>query len=190
MTSILLIVEGEGDVRAAPILVRRVLNERHGRYDINVLRPQKRGDIHAIRKNISRFIKMAMLEKAPVLWLVDCDDGDWQVQQHDLEAALANEYLPYPVRFSLMVKEYEALFLAEPATTKKVLSISEEIEFPLDPENIRGAKEWLSSKMPKGYAYKETTHQEKLSASINLSLLAENSPNFRRFETNLIELIS
>ncbi len=38
------IVEGEGDERAVPVLLRRIL-EHHGRYDVQVLKPQRRGEL-------------------------------------------------------------------------------------------------------------------------------------------------
>lgn len=61
--------------------------------------------------------------------------------------------------------------------------------FPENPEAIRGAKEWLSKAMPSGYAYKETVHQVKLSAVVDLDCLRESSASYRHLEKSILSLV-
>lgn len=71
------IVEGDGEVKALPHLLRRVLGERHERYDIRIQRPINSHGVGSIRKNIKQFLDYA--KKYPecdaVLVLLD-SDGD------------------------------------------------------------------------------------------------------------------
>lgn len=187
---ILLIVEGDGDVRAAPVLTRRILQERFGRYDIAIKSPQRRGDIHAVKRGFSKFAQVAMLEQVPVLWLLDCDDDDWQVCLSALSDLANNEHLPYPLSFAFIVKEYESLFLAEQNCLKQAFRLKESPIFDRSAESVRGAKEWISKHLPIGTSYKETVHQEKLSAQLSLDKLALNSPSYQRLEQTLSDLIS
>jgi hypothetical protein len=189
MQRLLPIVEGDAEMRAVPTLIRRTL-QHHNRYDINLLRPQQRGDIYSVKKNISRSIRMAMKEKAAVLWVLDCDDGCPVELVHELTGLSTSEYKPYPLEFAFMVKEFESLFLADADSTRSRLNINSSIPFPQNPESIRGVKEWLSKYMLQGQIYKPTVHQEALSAIINIDILRDNSPSFRHFERALLRLVS
>lgn len=190
MSKIQLIVEGDGDVKSVPLLTRRVLQEVLKRYDIAVSQPHRRGDLCKVKRNFSRFLQMAFIEKAPILWVIDCDDGDPNQHLSDLNELLSREFCPQPVCFALMVKEYESLFLADSTTSKSILKIPDSIDFPVDPESVRGAKEWLSKGMPSGSAYKETLHQEKVTAKLNLQTLRNTSQSYRLFETAVKKLTS
>ena len=48
MSRILPVVEGDGDVKAVPILVRRILHA-HGLYGVDLLPAQKRGDLPKVK---------------------------------------------------------------------------------------------------------------------------------------------
>ncbi|TEX44662.1 hypothetical protein [Dechloromonas sp.] len=52
------------------------------------------------------------------------------------------------------------------------------------------AKEWLSKQRPSGKAYKETVHQEKITARLNLDHLREKSRDFAHLERAVISLIN
>lgn len=189
MPKIQLIVEGDGDMKAVPLLTRRVLQEVFQRYDIALATPQRRGELTKIKSHFSRFLKIALLEQAPVLWVVDCDDGDPSAHLEELNLLLSAEYSSQPIRFVLMVKEYESLFLAERKAAQLILKIKDSVSFPPQPESIRGTKEWLSKHMESGYAYKETLHQEKLTAQLNIDELRTYSNSYRNFEAALKDLV-
>ena len=194
MTSrrVLPIVEGHGDAAALPTLIRRIAQEQ-GIYDLKILRPHVRGDYPKLGARLQDYLLAAHEEGAPALWVLDYDCKACNNVERDLEdlrrksQALAPQLM---IRFAFIVKEYESLFLTNEAATRKVLKhIPAEITFPDEPEGIRGAKEWLSKALPKGLAYKETIHQEKISAHLDLPLLRQRSPSFQRLEQALIDLI-
>jgi len=189
MRRLLPIVEGDAEIRAVPVLVRRILYH-NGIFDVKILHPHLRGDINAVRKNFSRFIKMAMKEAASVLWVLDCDDGCPVTLVRELKSISNAEYKPYPIEYAFIVKEFESLFLSDAERTRKRLSIKQSIPFPADPESIRGVKEWLSQNMPPGQIYKPTIHQEALSSAVDLDVLRGGSPSYRHFERALLRLVA
>jgi hypothetical protein len=50
---------------------------------------------------------------------------------------------------------------------------------PNQPEQIRGAKEWLRDRMPEGRTYSPTVDQAKLTAAMDLTS-ARSAPSFDR----------
>ena len=192
MKTILPIVEGGGDERAVPALIRRIA-QSHGKL-VQVLKPHRRGDLPKVRKRFSDYLLTAKFENAPILWVMDYDCADCKDVNADIQQLrqLAENAAPgLVVRFAFMVKEYESLFLADERSTRKVLKeIPAAYKFPSNPEGIRGAKEVLSKALPKGLAYKETIHQEKITAHLDCDHLRQVSPSFQRFEAALLDLLS
>lgn len=192
MKRILPIVEGEGDMAAVPVLLRRIL-EHHQHFDVQVLRPQRRGELVKVRSNFERFFEAALLEEAPILWVVDYDVAgcDCVVQDHQSLRHRAQQLRPdWPIEFAFMVQEFETMFLADKTASRSVLTrIPDTQAFPTDPEDIRDAKGWLSEAMPKGFAYKPTIHQAKIAHALNLPSLRDKSPSFAHLERAVLRLV-
>lgn len=188
----LLIVEGDGDVTATPLLARRVLRDREI-YDWDFLRPQKRRDIAHLQArdwyNFKRYLAAAFCEEVPVLWLLDCDEGCALEMAKEIYHIVSLEGVRQPLAFGFWVKEYESLFLADLEAVKKKLGIAQFRDAPPSPEAKRGAKEWLSRQLPTGRIYKETLDQEKITAEVDLGKLRINSRSFRHFENALLWLV-
>ena len=115
MTRILPIIEGDGDFAAVPELIRRVAHQ-YGRFDVQVCRPHKRGDLPKVLGRFEDFFKTALLERCPILWVLDYDCAECTDQaRHVAElrargAALANGIA---FEFVFLVQEFETLFLAD-----------------------------------------------------------------------------
>jgi hypothetical protein len=190
---ILPIVEGEGDEAAVPTLIRRITTEQ-GRFDVNVSQPHRRGDLPKVLRLFDNYLRTALLEGTPILWVLDYDCANCNDHVRHAKELKARAKLiagQHPVEFVFMVREYETLFLADEATTRQVFpDIAPALKFPTDPERIRGAKEWLSEARPKGSAYKPMQHQARLSAQVDLNRLRLRSPSFVRFEKAVIKLIA
>jgi hypothetical protein len=187
------IVEGDGDMAAVPELVRRIAHA-HQRFDVGVNRPHKRGDLPKVLGRFDDYLRTALLEGAPVLWVLDYDCAQCTnaaKHKHDLERRASKVAGSTPVEFVFMVKEFETLFLADEATTRKAFpDIPAATAFPGNPEAVRDAKGWLSSARPKGLAYKATSHQMKLAAQVNLGTLRTKSKSFVRFEESVLKLLA
>ena len=192
MRRILPLVEGDGDAQAVPLLVRRLAHERQ-QFDVQVLPARKHGDLPKIRSNFERFYNAALLEGCPVLWVMDydCESCDnVQRELDELRSRAVQVGMRQPTEFAFIVKEYEALFLADHETTREFFGdIPSNLTFP-EAETKRGAKEWLKRARPKGLSYKEATDQAKLTNRLDLTRLRERSPSFRRFEAAVIKLLS
>ncbi len=188
---LLAIVEGEGDERAVPVLLRRILHA-HQRFDVEVLHPQRRGELPKVKANFSRFFGAAILEDAAILCVLDFDCADCidvitAESDMRLEAAKLRPKQLFDACF--IVKEFESLFLWDAEATRQALAlIPESKEFPSQPESIRDAKGWLSDAQPSGAAYKPTAHQAKVTAQLNLEKLALCSPSYQRLEAAVLKL--
>lgn len=193
MRTVLPIVEGDGDFLAVPELIRRVAHDAHI-FDLQVLRPHKRGDLAKVQKRFDDYLSAALLERAPILWVMDYDGEGCSDVERDLQllkSRAARVASNARVEFAFLVKEYESLFLCDRETVCTCFpDIPIETEWPKDPELVRGAKEWISKARPKGLAYKETVHQVRLTSQVDLPRLRSRSPSFVRFESALLKLVA
>ncbi len=191
MKRLLAIVEGEGDLKAVPELLRRILHH-HNCFDVQVL-AHKRGDLPKVLANFENVFKMAVKEDAAILLLLDfdCKNCACVVQSAEPFYKKVEDLRPdWAFKVAFMVKEFETLFLADRNATRSVLKdIPEMTNFPADPESVRGAKEWLSKAMPSGIAYKETVHQVKIVSQLDLNHLRTHSPSYRHLEKALLSLL-
>ncbi|MDP2882587.1 MAG: DUF4276 family protein [Azonexus sp.] len=192
MRRLLPIVEGHGEDRAVPLLIRRIL-EAQGIYDVELISAQRKGEYPSVARNFDNIFQAATLVKAPILWVMDFDSKDYDcpIKEAQKLLARADALRPgWPIKIAFLVKEYETLFLIDEAATRKVFpDISPKTPFPLEPEKIRGAKEWLSKARPAaGNAYKPMVDQAKITAHLDLSLLRTRSADFAHLERAVIEL--
>ncbi len=188
------VVEGDGDRVAVPLLLRRMLEERHQVFNCKVLTPHVRGELPGVRRNFDNWFKTAIKEQAGILWVLDFDCADCDCVKYEAESLKqrAQEiHADWPFEIAFLVKEFETFFLCDSESTRSVLkAIPAATIFPQDAETVRGAKEWLSGAMPKGVAYKPMTHQAKISAALRLDFLCEHSPSFSHLDNALQRLIT
>ncbi|MFO1431028.1 MAG: DUF4276 family protein [Candidatus Competibacteraceae bacterium] len=162
------IVEGHGEVQAVPLLIRRIAAE----VDFNltvVVEPPIRVPANRLRKlgELERTVELAARKlggAGGILVLIDCDwdrgcpKWDGPARLHRARAARPD----MPVALVLAYREYEAWFIAAAESIQGRRGLAETLEMITDPEGIRGAKEWLSSRMPRNRPYTETTDQPAL----------------------------
>ncbi len=190
MNRILPIVEGPGDLKAVPVLLRNLLIH-HGLHETQILPPHQRGELPKLSARFDDYFRMALKEKAGILLIIDfdceyCDCPFLEAEKLYQRARSIRENWPFKIAF--LVKEFESLFLAEAKSASKVLALRQGIEFPENPEAVRDAKGWLSKAQPKGSAYKPTHHQEKITAQLDFDILREKSRIFRHLEKPLLYL--
>ena len=171
------IVEGPGDVRAAPVLIRRILYERLGRYDIQVSQPKNAGGKSSLLKGIGKFVRYCL--KTPprcdaILVMVDSDSDCALDLVRRLREDCRSTGPGVPIAVVCAVREYESWFLADLPNV-----ICGTAGLARDPEGVSGAKEALRILMP-GMRYRETTDQARFSSQIDLARTSDNSRSFRR----------
>ena len=189
MPRLLLIVEGEGDVYAAPVLLRRVLNQYFERYDFEIV-THRRHDLSHLRANdwanFKRYLEAAHAENCPIIWMLDCDDGcalEWLKQIYKLVALMK---LRQPLAFVFWVREYEVIFIYDLEAIKVKLNIQEIHDVPEKPEAKRGVKEWICDQLPRGFSYRETIDQEAITAVVDLGKIFAKSGDFE----HLVKVVS
>jgi hypothetical protein len=75
--------------------------------------------------------------------------------------------------------EFESWFLAGVESLRGKHGLAADLTAPENPEEIRGAKEWLSRHMPRNRPYSPTLHQAPLAAALDLNQ-AQRARSFRK----------
>jgi len=194
MPKIYPIVEGDGEVDAVPLLLRRYLSEVKQRYDIQVAPSKNAHSRNNLLKpdGLERFLKYA--DKEPeVLGILLILDTEEQCAK-DLAFALSKRArklsLKYPVVIVCAQCEYEAWFLASLETIKPHTKLIDSARYDSPVEERRGVKQWLTSQMPSGKAYKETEDQPAMTSHLDFDLVRPKSRSFRRLEHAIDELLA
>jgi len=159
------IVEGHGECEAVPILIRRIAETIDPGFVPRVLPP--------LRVPASRLLKEGEMERSVDLAArkLQGRGGIVIIVDYDRESCCPAEDGPallqravavrgdIPIAVILAKREFEAWFLAAAESLRGQYGLPNNLEPPPDPEAIRGAKEWLSDRMPPGRSYAETTDQ-------------------------------
>lgn len=178
--TILCIVEGHGEVRALPELLRRIGREL-SIWHLKVPMPQRvnksRLLLPGILENTVQAVAHRVAGPGGILVLLDADDdcphdvgpvlqGRAQAARPDLRIAVV-----------LANKEFEAWFLAAAASLAGRRNLPQQLEPPTGPDQIRDAKGWLSGRMV-GQSYRETVDQPALASIFDLEMARKNSRSF------------
>jgi hypothetical protein len=159
------IVEGHGECDAVPVLIRKIARQIDPGFVPRVL-PPLRAPASLIRcqGGIERSVIFAaskLQRKGGIIVIVDCDwdNGCPATDGPKLLKRAQHVCNDMPISVILAKKEFEAWFLAAAESLRGQRGLPIDLEPPATPENIRGAKEWLSEKMYPGRSYVATTDQ-------------------------------
>lgn len=182
MTIIASIVEGDGEVKALPILLRRLAEDR-GVYDLRVVPPIRVHREQFLRRE-EEFRRKVLLAAAKaqagtVLVLLDADD-DCPVTLAENIAQRAQAVLP-DMRLAVVIaqREFEAWFLAGAGSLAGKRGLADDLAAPMNSEGIRDAKGWLSERIDYG-RYHEVSDQPALTALLDIEGAAVNSRSLRK----------
>ncbi len=181
------IVEGHGEVRAVPELIRRILAD----LPVTVDRPIRVPRATLLRKNsreLERTVEFAARKVRPtgaVLLLLDADDDCPKHLAPRLVRRIRAVVSDVPVGIVLAKREYEAWFLAAAESIRGRRGLPGDLESPENPESIRDAKGWLATRMESTRSYSETTDQPALTALFDLEQAAGRSPSFDKLVREL-----
>ena len=195
MQTLHLLVEGEGDMKAAPILLRRLLHETHARYDWQVepKHTMKVWGLAKLRSRLSDYIEHLRNKPAchGAMILLDLEDQLPCEEAPALaEEIAALQPLPFPVVVVFACREFESWFLASLGSIANGSELfASGLTYPNDPEAKRGAKEELDKRMPPLVKYKEVLHQAEFTKLLSFEE-ARRAPSFQRLERALGELLT
>ena len=191
MPKIVPIVEGDGEVTAVPVLLRKIL-ARDMRFDIQVARPKNANGRGNLTKEggLERFIRYAWKERdcGAILVLLDAEDEcPKEIAREFCRRAEAIGIL-FPVVIVVAKRMYEAWILASISTIAGRMDVPAGLLPPRDVEEVPNPKTWLDERFPRGRAYKETQDQEAMTVLIDLAL-ASSARSFRRLEHGIQEAL-
>ncbi len=181
MPAISSIVEGDGEVQAVPLLIRRLGALITPGLSLHIPRP--------IRVKRDQVVKPGELERAvelaarqagrngAIFVLLDADDDCPAELGPSLLARAAQARSDFIIGLTLAKHEYEARFLAAAESLRGQRNLSPDLTSPPDPENVHGAKEWLSRHMTGIHSYVETLDQAPLTVGFDL-MAARGSDSF------------
>lgn len=183
-TTVAAIVEGDGEVAAVPILLRRLSEWQTPDIYVNVITP--------IRVHRDRFLnREEEFRRHLLLAAAKCAEGGWILILLDADdncpAELGREILhraqtcvPHRrVSVVLAKREYEAWFIAAAESLRNYRGFAFDPAERIDAESPRNAKGWIKTHM-NSRAYGETTDQPAFTARIDLEQAFKNSRSFRK----------
>jgi hypothetical protein len=174
------VVEGHGEVKALPLLLRRVAYDL-GVYGIEIHPPIRAGrSTLATAAGISSVVEQAAYRvpgHGGILVLFDADDDCPVDLVSRLLASARNVRPDKAVAFVVATREFEAWFLAAASSLAGKCGLPEDFAAPADPETKRDAKGWISDAMRRGsgHPYKEVIDQSKLASVFDMKAARSNS---------------
>ncbi len=180
------IVEGDGELQAVPLLLRRVLD--HLKENAIQIAAPKKLKRHTIESKLPSALKHAANEKdcEAIIVMLDADDDCAQELAARMSWIASQQNITLPVAMVCPNAEYEAWFIASIDAIRghsighRKALFDSTTSCPKDVEGIRDAKGWLSDRMLEGKSYKPTQDQAPLTARIDFDLAAGRSRSFRR----------
>jgi hypothetical protein len=184
MRSVAAIVEGDGEVAALPVLLRRLSEWRTPGVFTQILPPIR---VHRDRflnrdEEFRRHLLLAAAkcgEDGWILVLLDADD-DCPAELGQQILQQARQVVPHR-RLSIVLanREYEAWFIAAAESLDGHRGFAFEDAEAVDAETPRDAKGWIKAHMA-SRAYGETTDQPAFSARMDLQQAFDRSRSFRK----------
>jgi hypothetical protein len=188
------IVEGQGDVQAVPVLLRR-LAERSERWNVRVNPPirvkassfmsEKDGDY--FRRYIELAATKARQVGGLVVILLDCEDGCPAKVGPQLLARAQAVRSDVEFLVVLAYREYETWFIASVESLTDFAAASANPICPANPEAIRDAKGWLAENMK--IIYDPVVHQATFSTHFDFDQAATIS-SFDRLQRKIQQYLA
>ncbi len=176
------IVEGQGDVAAVPLLLRRLWDEAQA-WRLEVGRPHRKRRTQLVKMDsLQSAVRVAGLREdcAGILVLFDADDDCPGELAPVLERWAREAAGGRPCAVVMAKREYEAWFLSSiEALRGRVGVLPEAVSHP-DPEMPRDAKGELERRMSRGASYSASVDQAAMTAHLDLEGAYRRCRSFRK----------
>ncbi len=187
------VVEGHGDSEALPVVIKRIAASLNPSYHVQ--------STAVIRTPKSKLLKSGELERAVelaarrllgfggIFVVLDCDDDCPMLRGPELLARATRARNDLPIAVVLAKREFESWYIAAAGSLAGLAGFRPDIQSPLAPEDIRGAKEWLSERMETGRTYSATVDQPRLANLFSIEL-AMRAPSFAKLHRDVGRVMS
>jgi hypothetical protein len=189
------IVEGHGEVEAVPKLIHRIAREVIPAVTV-IVGPVLRVPASQLLKEgeLERQVERAtrkMERRGGILILADCDwDEGCPAREGPIFVRRAcSARSDMQISVVLAKKEYEAWFIAAAESLRGQCGLARDLVADRNPENIRGAKEWLNRRMLQNRRYAETTDQAALTAVFDMQA-ARRADSFDKCYREIVRLLT
>jgi hypothetical protein len=176
------IVEGDGEVEAVPVLLRRLVAAANA-YPLGVNPPIRRPRTDFDREDsVRKWVRVARkrLDCAAILIMFDSDDDCPKDKAPQIQAWGHAEANPIPCYVVMPTREYESWFLATVESLRGVRGILASATSHPNPESRRGASQELESRMPRNRGYSKRTDQPAFTAQFDMATAYRRCRSFRR----------
>lgn len=185
MPHIALIVEGDGEKGALPVLVRERL-QTHMRFDVKIGKPINTKGRGKLLKDgeLERFVQLAATEPdaGAVLVLCDADNDPACVLGPRTQSRCESVARDVPVRATLAVKEFENWIVASWETMEMASDPIATDDFDAVPA-VPIVQSWFAPR-----SYVKPLHQPRLAARVDQEVAAARSASFARLLRCIDEL--
>ncbi|NCC21429.1 MAG: DUF4276 family protein [Alphaproteobacteria bacterium] len=193
MVDIACIVEGHGEVRSIPVILRRIVEMSAPGLQVAVHKPFRlsRGKILNRDDELGRLLNLAakaVRNDGGIIILFDADDEC----PRDLATRVRNKVLSLrpdkAVNVVVANRETEAWFIASASSLAGESGFPIDLETPGDPEGIRDAKGWIEARGISG-KYSSSVDQPRLAARFDMVMAERNSRSFAKFLKDVRSLL-
>jgi len=186
------IVEGQSEVESVPVLLRRLI---HGQAasTIGIRRPIRVKRQRVVKPGeLERTVELAAMQPdcRAILVLLDADDDCPAILGPDLLHRTRVAHADVPCWVVLAKAELESWFVGSIESLRGYRGISPEATSPAAPEEIRGAKEWLTRQMPTGRAYLEVDDQPALASRFDVEQARHKCDSFDKFVRDVEAIVA
>ncbi|MBI4564021.1 MAG: DUF4276 family protein [Planctomycetes bacterium] len=140
---------------------------------------------------IERAVELVARKTGPdagILILMDSDDDCAAQLGQRLRNRVIQARSDRRIAVVLAKREYETWFLAAAESLRSQRGLAADLTMPANPEDIRGAKEWLTRHMNEGRIYGETLDQPALTGVFDLQS-ARRSDSFDKCFREIVSLL-
>lgn len=124
-----------------------------------------------------------------VLVLLDADDDCAVDLATQVRTLAQTTHAHLPLTAVVAVREFEAWFLAGAAGLAGHMGLPHDLTPPPHPESIRGAKEWISERLPTGLTYRPPAHQPSFVQHFDLDAARHTAPSFDKLCREVLRLL-
>jgi hypothetical protein len=167
------VVEGHGEVESVPALIRRIAQQVDPGLEVLIPHPVRVPKSKLLRpEELERAVELAALNAGSnggLLVVLDSDDDCPAILGPQLLERVRTARADLPSAVVLAKREFESWFLASAQSLRGYRGFPDDLESPDQPEEIPGAKEWLSNHLRNG-AYASTVDQVSLTHALDFTL--------------------
>ena len=186
------IVEGESEVETVPLLIRRIAANLYPELSIIVPPPIRRPRNKVVKENelerAVEFVARQIGGQGAIFIILDSDEDCPAELGPALLHRASQARSDLPIAVVIAKNEFEAWFLAAAESLRGRRGLRNDLNPPDNPEEIRGAKEWLSHQIGSSRTYSETQDQPALTALFDIEQ-ARQADSFDKCYRDIVRLL-